>query len=62
MSPHQHEASEIYGVPSAAEWQGVLTALSAMRGDIGRLRRDYRELEQRVTAAERQHENSEVPA
>jgi predicted nucleic acid-binding Zn-ribbon protein len=37
-------------------------ATEALRSDIGRLRQDYRELEQRVAAAERQRESSEVPA
>jgi hypothetical protein len=45
-------------MPTTAEWTRLTKAVDALRADLGRVRKDYRELEKRVSLVERQH----VPA
>ena len=46
-------------MPSADEWDRVTKAVGALRADLGRVRKDYRELEQRVSLVEREQESAE---
>jgi hypothetical protein len=47
-------------MPTTAEWTAVTKAVDALRGDLGRVRKDYRELEKRVALVERQQESAEA--
>lgn len=46
-------------MPTAAEWAAVTKAVDALRADLGRVRKDYRELEKRVSLVEREQESAE---
>lgn len=48
-------------MPTAAEWDRVLRAVEGLRADLGRVRKDYRELEKRVSLVERKQESAEEP-
>jgi phage shock protein A len=75
-TPHRHEAWEVYDGATAGDMAqaarnsgalrehvtGLEKAIDALRSDIGRLRADYRELDQRIARLEREHESAEVPA
>jgi hypothetical protein len=40
-------------LPSADEWNRLVLAVNGLQSDIGRMRKDYRELETRVSLVER---------
>jgi len=54
----RQKAAAALAMPTAAEWAAVTKAVDALRADLGRVRKDCRELEMRVALVERQH----VPA
>jgi hypothetical protein len=47
-------------MPTTAEWQRLTKAVDALRGDLGRVRKDCRELERRLALVEREHESADA--
>lgn len=46
-------------MPTADEWNRLVLAVNGLQSDLGRIRKDYRELEMRVSLVEREQESAE---
>lgn len=45
-------------MPTADEWNRLVLAVNGLQSDLGRIRKDYRELELRVSLVEREQESA----